>query len=145
MTEALRESKKKWDQDGDGKIDLEEYTAYYLSRVAEVKATKAAESPTPGKPGGTGAAIPSDPFENERPDVLRFGKLPKGLPAWFMDWDLDQDAQIGLYEWRKAGQPLEEFLKLDVNEDGFISVEECMAAVKKAGPMPQPQQIKKKE
>jgi hypothetical protein len=127
MSETLRSQWKKWDRDNDNLIDLTEYTAYYLSRMAEGPATK----PENGRNDAAAVvpAKPADPFEDEgRPMVVRFGKLPKGLPAWFMDWDTDRDGQIGLYEWRAAGQPTEEFLKLDLNEDGFIEVEEGLKA-----------------
>jgi Ca2+-binding EF-hand superfamily protein len=127
MSETLRGQWKKWDKDGDGLIDLPEYTAYYLARVAEGPATRTenGRNDTPA----AAPAKPADPFDDEgRPMVVRFGKLPKGLPAWFMDWDTDHDGQIGLYEWRAASQPTEEFLKLDLNEDGFIEVEEGLKA-----------------
>jgi Ca2+-binding EF-hand superfamily protein len=122
MSETLRSNLSKWDRDGDGKIDLEEYTAYYLARMAEVPA-KAEASAVTGKPMATPTTPPS-PFDDERPPVLRYGKLPKGLPTWFVDWDTDQDGQIGLYEWRKAGQSIEEFTKFDLNGDGFIEASE---------------------
>lgn len=124
MSEALRGTQKKWDRDGDGKIDLDEYTAYYLARMAEVPATKPDSSAT-NKP----ASAPT-PFDDERPSVLRYGKLPKGLPTWFVDWDTDQDGQIGLYEWRKAGKSVDEFLKIDLNEDGFIEADEWLKYAK---------------
>lgn len=37
---------------------------------------------------------------DKRPTVYRAGKLPeKGLPAWFVQLDTDQDGQVALYEW----------------------------------------------
>jgi Ca2+-binding EF-hand superfamily protein len=131
MSETLRGQWKKWDRDNDGLIDLAEYTAYYLNRMTEIPATRNDSTATavPVKP--------TDPFDDEgRPMVVRFGKLPKGLPAWFMEWDTDRDGQIGLYEWRAAGQPTEEFLKLDLNEDGFIEVEECLKMANQNKPVP---------
>ena len=121
MSEPLRSNLKKWDRDGDGKIDVDEYTAYYLARMAEVAAIKVEPAAT-SKP----TATPPSPFDDERPEVLRYGKLPKGLPSWFVDWDTDHDGQIGLYEWRKAGQSIDEFVKLDSNEDGFIGADEWL-------------------
>jgi hypothetical protein len=54
------------------------------------------------------------------------GKLPRGLPAWFEQLDTDKDGQIGLYEWKGAGRPIAEFLAMDLNRDGFVTVEEAL-------------------
>jgi hypothetical protein len=83
--------------------------------------------------GATDAApaLPSLPDEEERPIVHRPGKLPKGLPDWFAKLDTDNDGQVGLYEWKEAGRPIDEFRKLDRNGDGFITVEEALRSVKK--------------
>ena len=128
MSETLLGSLNKWDRDRDGKIDLEEYTAYYLARMVDTPPAKG-EATATSKTTTTSSA-----FDDERPYVLRYGKLPKGLPSWFLELDTDHDGQVGLYEWRTAGRSIEEFQKLDLNEDGFIVVEECLAAVKAATP-----------
>jgi len=64
--------------------------------------------------------------EERRPVVYRAGKLPKGLPSWFEKLDLDGDGQVALYEWKKAGRPVKEFLAMDQNGDGFLTVEEVL-------------------
>jgi hypothetical protein len=61
-----------------------------------------------------------------RPIVYRVGKLPKGLPSWFAELDTDKDGQIGLYEWKAAGRSVSEFLAMDQNGDGFLTVEEIL-------------------
>jgi hypothetical protein len=88
----------------------------------------------PGKqaPGQQPLPQQAAPAEQEetKPDVYRAGKLPKGLPAWFQKMDTDNDGQIGLYEWTKAGRPVDDFLKLDRNADGFLTIQEVMRAKK---------------
>jgi len=71
---------------------------------------------------------PAAPAEEERkpPVAYRVGKLPKELPAWFTQLDTDQDAQIGLYEWKASGRSIEEFRKIDRNNDGFLTVDEVL-------------------
>jgi hypothetical protein len=64
--------------------------------------------------------------DDERPNVLRYGKTPKELPGWFTELDTDKDAQIGLYEWRTAGKSIEDFLAKDLNGDGFLTVDEVL-------------------
>jgi RNA polymerase sigma factor (sigma-70 family) len=49
------------------------------------------------------------------------------LPAWFAQLDSDRDGQVGLYEWKAAGRSIDEFLKMDKNSDGFLTVEEVLA------------------
>jgi hypothetical protein len=49
------------------------------------------------------------------------------VPDWFAKLDLDGDGQVGLYEWKKAGRAVAEFLAIDENRDGFIEVRELLA------------------
>ena len=56
--------------------------------------------------------------------------LPKGLPKWFKELDKDGDGQIALYEWREGGRDFEEFDVLDLNGDGFITVDEAQRHLK---------------
>src|SRR5205085_918923 len=82
------------------------------------------------------AAAPAPPVNDPdkelamRPVVYRYGKLPtKELPSWFVELDTDKDGQVGLYEWR-GKRPLKEFKEYDLNGDGFITAEECLAVQK---------------
>ena len=78
-----------------------------------------------GSRGGDEGKRVEDP-DDERPNVLRYGKTPKELPGWFTELDSDKDAQIGLYEWRAAGMSIEEFLEKDLNSDGFLTADEVL-------------------
>lgn len=89
----------------------------------------------PGKKGAKGEMDPKpkrggpagNPARMDRqvpPMVYRAGQLPRGLPDWFVELDTDRDGQIGLYEWKKSGRPLEEFFSMDRNDDGFITADE---------------------
>lgn len=44
------------------------------------------------------------------------------LPEQYGSYDKDNDGQIGLYEWPR--KRIAEFLKLDKNDDGFLTIEE---------------------
>lgn len=75
-------------------------------------------------------------------------RFPKGLPDWFARSDTDADGQVSMAEysvtWNEA--KAEEYARLDLNQDGFITVDEAVASVnggKKpptfvAGSQPQP-------
>ncbi len=64
--------------------------------------------------------------EDERPSVVRYGNLPKGLPSWWDELDSDQDGQVGLYEWRRHGRATAEFVELDLNADGYLTADEWL-------------------
>jgi hypothetical protein len=120
MSPFLRKDLAKWDKNGDGFIDMYEYREYYMARLA-------------GDVGGRDdtRGIASIVIEEEeldrKPVVFRAGgKMPPGLPSWFMELDTDGDGQVALYEWRKAGKKLDEFSEWDLNDDGFITPDEAV-------------------
>jgi hypothetical protein len=84
--------------------------------------------------------------DDKRPLVYRKGKLPKELPkevpvTYGMDpeaprvnlqklFDGNDEAQIFLYDWRKAGGKDEDFFAMDRNKDGILTVDEVLWALK---------------
>ena len=62
--------------------------------------------------------------------VYRAGKLPKELPEWFQRLDTEHEGQIGLYKWKNSGRPLQEFEAMDLNHDGFLTIDEVLRYVK---------------
>lgn len=127
MSESLRQERARWDTNGNGSIDLDEYWAFYQGRLrslAEQVASGQIELKS-GKGGSNGNLVPMNEG-NPRPVVYRGDKLPAGLPAWFTQFDAEGDGQIGLYEWKKTGRPFAEFDGMDRNGDGFITVPELL-------------------
>jgi Ca2+-binding EF-hand superfamily protein len=112
---SLRENFARWDRNKDGLIDLQEYRVYLQAWLRQnAQSTRRSGADT-------------NPENEGRPVVYRPGSLPEHLlPAWFLDLDTDRDGQIGLYEWRKAGKPIDQFLAMDRNNDGFLTVEEVL-------------------
>jgi Ca2+-binding EF-hand superfamily protein len=125
MPEELRSERERWDLDQNGLIDLNEYKAYFHARL-QPGPGDAGANPGPWLIVAPADALPAEP-EDRKPVVYRTGKLPKGLPAWFEQLDQDKDAQIALFEWRASGRPIAEFLQMDRNKDGFLTVEEVLA------------------
>jgi hypothetical protein len=128
MTEQLRAEVTKWDTNKDGLINLDEYKEFYKARMAFLRG-EAGDNNTPG--GGWIDGQPGQPGDQEQPQekrttVYHIGNMPKDLPPWFLQYDTDKDGQIGLYEWKAAGRPIEEFRQMDLNNDGFLTVEEVM-------------------
>jgi Ca2+-binding EF-hand superfamily protein len=122
MGGRLRRELDRWDANKDGVIDLTEFKAYFRDQMQQQQQAQwAANQP---------AASPLDDLD-KHPTVFRAGKLPKELPPWFKQLDANEDGQIGLYEWTKSGRPIEEFLAMDRNQDGFLTIEEVLRAEKK--------------
>jgi hypothetical protein len=114
---ALLSEKDRWDTDNDGFINLSEFKEYFKARVQQYQLA--------GNPFGRGGAT-TNPNDPNKATVYRAGKLPPNLPAWFAQYDTDLDGQVGLYEWKAAGQPIVQFEKMDLNGDGFLTVEEVL-------------------
>jgi hypothetical protein len=134
MPEALQAERDRWDTNKDGFIDLNEFKAYAQARMQQLQAETGAGSGGglggQGSPGGMPVPeIPADGRQDQKPVVYRASNLPRELPAWFREADADQDGQVGLYEWKAKGWPIEQFRSLDRNDDGFLTVEEVLRSV----------------
>jgi hypothetical protein len=133
VPDELKAEFKKWDANEDGFIDLAEYKSFAVARMQQLQQDRGGDlsNYVPG-------VSPPRPEEEERkpPTFYRAGKLPKDIPSWFTEYDTNQDAQIDLCEWRKAGQPVNKFLEMDRNGDGVLSVEEVMRYVHLSSPNP---------
>jgi Ca2+-binding EF-hand superfamily protein len=119
MPPELRADKAHYDTNHDGLIDLNEFKEYMRIRMQVMQAANQG-----GYGGGNGQ--PTEDEEESKPVVHRHGSFPKELPAWFAEMDTDKDAQIGLYEWKASGRSLDEFMKMDRNGDGFLTVDEVL-------------------
>jgi EF hand len=106
---ALRAGRGKWDANRDGTVNRAEYRSYFAGRIREWLSD------------GPNSDVNSD---RARPTVYRAGKLPPDLPDWFARLDGDGDGQVALYEWRDSGWPIEDFRRLDRNDDGFLTADE---------------------
>jgi hypothetical protein len=114
----LRRDFARWDANGDGTISLQEFKAYYLARSQQ----------SPEERGAAAIIIQEEDLD-AKPVVFRVGvggKMPAGLPPWFMELDTDKDGQVAMYEWRRANKPFDEFGAWDLNGDGFITPEEAL-------------------
>src|SRR5262249_44728465 len=117
----------RWDVNRDGLIDLAEYTAYFQARMQRVLSQR-------------GLIPDSGPGEEERrrPVVYRYGQLPPELPERFTELATDQDGRIGVYEWRVTDWPVGEFERLDLNRDGFLTIDEMQRGIARAHEQGQP-------
>jgi Ca2+-binding EF-hand superfamily protein len=129
----LRAEAERWDANRDGIIVLDEFRPYVEARFQ-------GQRPGSGMPFGQGIASGATNGTGNTTEVAggyRAGKLPPNFPSWFTELDQDADGQVALHEWK--GRPLDEFLPMDRNKDGFITIEEVLrheAASKDASAKP---------
>jgi hypothetical protein len=122
--DRLRALAARYDADRDDRISRDEYRAYFEGRGVTVIETGPAQ-PVPvvrQSSAPAGGTPPVEPFVGP----IRYGHLPPGLPAWFVELDADKDGQIALYEWRQAGRSLNDFLVMDLNGDGLLPPDEYL-------------------
>ncbi len=127
MSPELRDEWEKWDANNDGAIDLAEYKAYYKARMAFLRPEQdGTASRDPRNRDNPDNQFDPAQEEEKRPTVYRVGHMPRELPPWFEQLDTDRDGQVGLYEWKRGGREINEFMKIDKNGDGFLTVEEVL-------------------
>ncbi len=136
MPDALKNERDKFDANKDGFIDLPEFKTYFKSRF-EQRGDRP-DVAVPGQEQPTVSTLPAQDqdFDLKRPVVYRAGHLPKDLPEWFKQLDIDIDGQIGLYEWVKGSKTVDEFRNMDYNDDGFLIAEEVMRFARGGKPAP---------
>ena len=126
------------DTNGDGTITLEELT----TRISAYSSGGASSSPLssssgPSGYGGRSRKGGSDPAASTAKKSYRFltptERLPKGMPDWFIKSDADGDGQIMMAEYAASftDSIAAEFAKYDLDGDGIITPNECLAAEKK--------------
>lgn len=121
MPDSLRRNLMRWDRNGDGLIELSEFREYYVARLSGDE-----EAGGNNSTKGIASIIIEENELDLKPTVLRAGKLPKNMPAWFKELDTDNDGQVALFEWRTGRKNIDEFKNWDLNDDGFITPEEAL-------------------
>jgi hypothetical protein len=114
FTGPLKDDKVRTDSDSNGRINKDEYRGYFRKKVTvktDAILEKSAEARGPdGKP------------------LVKNGK--DGLPDWFTTLDIDKDAQVSLFEWRKDGRVLMTYTEMDLNGDGLLTRDEYLRYVR---------------
>jgi Ca2+-binding EF-hand superfamily protein len=145
--QEFKDNWRKYDADKNGLINQDEFNGYLASRLRAAREQKDggkkddkkdADNKTAEKKDDKKDAdkkpeerpsitrIEIDEVENNTVVVYRSGKLPKELPEWFTQLDLNNDGQVSLMEWLKANKAVSEFTKMDRNDDGLLTAEEVL-------------------
>jgi len=88
---------------------------------------------------GSAASLAAPTAADVKPTPRKLGRfltaherLPKGLPDWFLEKDVDGDGQITMAEFTTNWTPdkVAEFARYDLNHDGIITSAECLKVEK---------------
>jgi EF hand len=128
MPDTLRGQLARWDQNGDKAIEFAEYWPYYQAHLKHISdGVASGEIPLKLPKGAILTDTSAARAEEPRPAARAAGQPQPKLPDWFYQYDLDGDGQVGLYEWRKKGGAIKDFLAMDRNGDGFLEAKELLA------------------
>ena len=125
-----------FDRNGDSKLSASELAVRAARmRIAQVEVAQSQnrkETDRRGNRDSKAAEVP-DPYKGRKSFATLSRALPEGLPGWFAEKDVDGDQQISMAEYSKSWTELmvTEFQSFDLNGDGFVTPEECLAAVRK--------------
>ncbi len=137
MDDVLRTERDRWDTNGDGFIDLQEYRAYYRARTRQNRGgdmNMLFEALMRQQNVVVRRTVPvEDKPAQHTSSALNAIDQSSDLPERFRQYDTDHDGQIGLYEWKAAGLPIAEFVAKDLNGDGFLTPDELQAAADAKG------------
>jgi Ca2+-binding EF-hand superfamily protein len=144
--DSLRADFERWDKNHNGVIEWDEYKEYAKARFMTRFQDRNGGSDNGGYNGDPRYSPEfqqSQPNEEKPRIVYRPGFIPKDLPVWFLQTPHKDPTQISLSEWLAVSQKgtteaIAEFRKYDLNLDGFITIEEALAADKSRGGKPLP-------
>jgi Ca2+-binding EF-hand superfamily protein len=127
MPADLRDELTMWDSKGNGLIDLDQFKAFMDAKTKQRLVDDQRSANAKFSPPTNGRSTPTPARDDKRkPVIYRYDNLPKDLPGWFKELDTNHDGQIALYEWKASGKSLDEFVRMDRNKDGFLTVDEVL-------------------
>lgn len=101
------------------------YTIQELEQVMGLGGTAASNSlsgNSSSRPGSSRRGASRNGPTSRAPSDGRPFRALEELPEPYKSYDKDGDGQIGLYEWPR--DRIREFIALDVNDDGFLTINE---------------------
>ncbi|NUQ65110.1 MAG: hypothetical protein HUU20_21810 [Pirellulales bacterium] len=118
------------DRNHDGRLTKEEYTAgvaeYARSRFGGPGGPPGSPPPSSQAAEQSAAASSNDrkSYRFLRPQE----RLPDGLPGWFAQRDGNGDGQVAMAEYSRtwSDDSAREFVRMDLNADGFLTPRECL-------------------
>lgn len=130
--ENMRGDPNEIDRNHDGRIDRDELVARIAGfmnrggdRGGERGGDRGGEQPNESKDSGRKSYRFLAPSE----------RFPNGLPDWFQDKDRNEDGQVTMAEFSSfwSDSEAKKFSRYDLNDDGIVTPDECVAAVSQPG------------
>jgi len=125
-----------FDRNGDGRLSLNELALRAARlRVAQDEVNKASnKGRQDGRQRDRRPAVVETPapFNGRKSFATISRRLPDGLPGWFAEKDKDGDQQVSMAEYSGtwSTELIAEFESFDLNGDGLITPQECLAGVR---------------
>lgn len=146
--EGVRGDPNEIDRNHDGRIDRDEMVARVAAYMSGNRGRDRGRDrgDRGGDAGGYGGE-PRGESQEMTKKSYRFltatERLPEGLPGWFTERDRNKDGQISMAEYSSYWSDSEarKYQQYDLNDDGMITPEECLAAASRPGyaaPAPEP-------
>ena len=110
-----------------------------ISSVSSAVGANLTTAPPSGQAGSSPASAAASAPADAKPaprKPARFltarERLPKGLPDWFLEKDVNGNGQITMAEFTDNWTPekVAEFARYDLNHDGIITAAECLKVEK---------------
>ena len=126
-TEGMRSDPKEMDKNRDGRIDLKEM-------IERMKGYQQQRNGGGDNQGGGSQSNPADRYASYSRFKTQYELLPEGTPDWFKGLDQNKDGQVSMAEYSSnwTDSLVEEYHWWDINTDGVITPEECIAAKKES-------------
>ena len=132
----MRSDPSEFDANKDSKISKAEMAKFLQERYGSRSSSRnrsSAPNYFTGRPADSSDSKDADAYwrPTRREQLEEDGKL-KDLPSGFLDADEDGDGQVSMAEYAEewTDAMAEAFIKMDSNNDGYMTIQECLAARK---------------
>jgi Ca2+-binding EF-hand superfamily protein len=105
------------DTSGNGRVELDEYRVYFKARVLAAV------------PAAVARAEKEDDDDDDEDRPAKATEKTDDevkVPDWFFEIDANEDNQVALFEWRRAGGEIKYFNEMDLDEDGLLTRDEYL-------------------
>jgi hypothetical protein len=121
-------SRMREQQGGGDSNDRREQMQSFFSRMREQRGGDSGGDSRGGSRGGgrEGSSRSRSSRQPQKPKPKPKPRITVDLPEQYASQDLDNDGQLGLYEWKLSA--IAQFRSLDANSDGFLTPRELLVA-----------------
>ncbi len=129
--EGIRGDPNEIDRNHDGRIDNSEMVARVSGYMGGNRGGDQGGGDRGGDRGGGQGSVASNDGRKSYRFLSPSERLPEGLPEWFEERDGNADGQVTMAEYSSywSDSKAREYLRYDLNDDGVVTPNECLAAM----------------